>query len=140
MNDLQAFADGINIPVINIPDFIDFQARAVTEQLPTIADEISPLEKIIRDLEPFTHQLRIGHLNTSSIPKHHEELQRVVVGADFDIFASVETNVKPNTPAHRVNIPGYKFIRQDRINRPKGGIGVFFKLIYKPKRIDIRYE
>ena len=103
-----------------------------------LEDEISPLEKMIMDLEPFKHQIKVGHLNTVSIPKHRDEIQWVVGRAGLDIFAASETNIKANTPAHRFNIPGYKLLRHDRI-APKGGVGIYFRDIFKPKRIDIRY-
>ena len=86
------------------------------------------------------HSLRVAHLNTSSIPKHIEEIIRMTLETDLDIFACSETNIKNHTPAKRYNIPGYKLIKVNRNNVKKGGVGIFFKDIYKPKKINIRYE
>ena len=35
---------------------------------------------------------------------------------------------------------GYKFLKHDRIHTTKGGVGAYFKDIYNPKKIDIRYD
>ena len=93
------------------------------------------MDRMIKDLEQFQHHLRVGHLNTVSVPKHQDEIVRVVVGADLDIFLVCETNIKANTPTHRFRIPGYKLLRVGA----KGGVGAYFKEIYKPKKIDLRY-
>ena len=92
------------------------------------------------DFEPHKHHLRLAHLNASSIPKHKAELQRVILETDLDAIAICETNIKPGTPAKRFKIPGYKLLKHDRVHTTKGGVGVYFKDIYKPKKIDVRYN
>ena len=81
------------------------------------------------------NQIRVAHLNTVSIPKHRDEIQRVMHETDLDILCTSETNIKSNTPPKRFNIPGYKFIKQNHEYGPKGRIGIFFKETYKPKKI-----
>ena len=50
------------------------------------------------EFKKYPHNLRIGHLNTISIPKHREELQRIV--PMFDIFGASETFIENGTPHH----------------------------------------
>ena len=100
----------------------------------------SPIAKMKETFELHKNLLRVAHLNTSSTPKHIEEIIRMALETDLDIFACCETNIKNHTPAKRYSIPGYKLIKVNRNNERKGGVGIFFKDIYKPKKINIRYE
>ena len=81
----------------------------------------TPIEKMKETFELNKHSLRVAHLNTSSIPKHIEEIIRTTLETDLDIFACSETNIKNHTPAKRYNIPGYKLIKANRNNVKKGG-------------------
>ena len=107
---------------------------------PIIDNFLAPISKLRLDFGPYKNHLRVAHLNTASIPKHRDEIQRVMLEADLDIFAASETNIKPGTPSHLYKVPGYKLIKQDRTHTTKGGVGVYFKEVYKPKRITVRFE
>ena len=98
-----------------------------------------PISKIQADFKPYEHLLRFGHMNTVSIPKHRDEIYRLIRSLDFDIFAACETNIKPSTPSSLFKMPGYKFIRKDRTHTTKGGVGIYFKDIYKPQKIEVNY-
>ena len=124
-------ADEIRIPDFNVN--IDL-TTIFTDNLKT------PISKVVSDFERFEHYLRIGHLNTVSIPKHFDEIYRLIRLAGFDIFASSETNIKPSTPSHLFKMPGFTLIRNDRTHTTKGGVGVYFKEEYKPKKIKINYN
>ncbi len=41
-------------------------------------DILAPINKVNKDIGPFSDQLKVGHLNTRSIPKHHDELKRLL--------------------------------------------------------------
>jgi hypothetical protein len=101
---------------------------------------LTPIAKMNSEMGAHNNHLRVAHLNTVSIPKHRDEIQRVICETDLDILCTSETNIKTGTPAKRYNIPGYKLIKKNREYGAKGGIGIYFKDIYKPKKIEIRYD
>ena len=41
-------------------------------------DYISPLRQVMVDLDKHKDSLRIGHLNASSVPKHIDEIKRIL--------------------------------------------------------------
>ena len=131
---MRTFVDGINLPVPVLQPQLN-----ITQFQRAFDNFLSPISKMNADFDSNKHLVRFGHLNTASIPKHRDEIQRTVVGTDLDIFAASETNIKAGTPSHRFTIPGYKLIRHDRNHTTKGGVGLYFKNIYKPKKIDVRY-
>ena len=127
LNALATFADAIAIPDFQFPDFYDDNLH-------------TPITKINSELEQFKNFIRFGHLNAVSVPKHREEIYRVIRETLLDIFAVCETNIKPGTPSHLYQMPGYKLIRADRTHSAKGGLGVYCKSEYNPKKIAIKYE
>ena len=128
VNDLRTLVDDIVIPAPRNLQNIAFD------------NWLSPINKMKEIFDLQKHSLRVAHLNTASIPKHLEEIVRLVLETDLDIFACCETNIKANTPAKRFNIPGYKLIKHNRDHTTKGGVGIFFKDLYKPKKIEVRYD
>ena len=115
---MDAFAGGIVVPRFHIPDYSNFI---------NYDNLLTPINKVKFELENYKHILKIGHLNTVSIPKHRDEINRLMGEIDFDIFGASETNIKPGTPANLFRIPGYKLIRADRTVTTKGGVGIYFK-------------
>ena len=95
LNALATFADAIAIPDFQFPDFYDDNLH-------------TPITKINSELEQFKNFIRFGHLNAVSVPKHREEIYRVIRETLLDIFAVCETNIKPGTPSHLYQMPGYK--------------------------------
>ena len=126
MNEIAEFANIANLPTLHFTDLLDILH--------------TPISKINSDLEPYKHSLKIAHLNAVSIPKHRDEIYRVLREANFDILAISETNIKPGTPTALFKMPGYKFIRVDRTHTTKGGIGLYFKDVFNPKIIPINYN
>ena len=131
MNGLTAVANDVTIPIFTIDNNLD--------NLFTNNMEL-PISKIKSQFEPYEHLLKFGHLNTVSIPKHKDELYRLISLLDFDFFAASETNIKPSTPSRLYKMPGYKFIHKDRTHTTKGGVGIYFKDIYKPQKIEVNYD
>ena len=122
-NELANFADGIIIPQLGLTDFLgngdDFE---------------TPITKINKELQQFIHNIKVAHLNAVSIPKHRDEISRVLSLTQFDVFGVSETSIKPGTPKNLYQIPGYKLIRADRTHTTKGGVGIYFRDIYQPKK------
>ena len=128
-NELANFADGIIIPQLSLTDFLgngdDFE---------------TPITKINKELLQYIHNIKVAHLNAVSIPKHRDEVSRVLSLTQFDVFGVSETSIKPGTPKNLYQIPGYKLIRADRTHTTKGGVGIYFRDIYQPKKIQIQYD
>ena len=97
----------------------------------------SPLYTLDRELKNFPYDLKIGHLNTVSIPKHFDELKQIV--NKFQIFAASETNIRPNTPESLYNFEGFNYYGS---NRKKGtlGVGLFIHDTIESKRIRTNYK
>ena len=128
-NELATFADGINIPEFQIANFLE-----------NVDNFQTPITKINKEMQQYIHNIKIAHLNAVSIPKHRDEISRVLSLTAFDILGVSETNIKPGTPRNLFQLPGYKLIRADRTHTTKGGVGVYFKDMYQPKKISIKYE
>ena len=97
----------------------------------------SPLYTLDTELKKFPHDLKIGHLNTVSIPKHYDELKPII--NKFQIFASSETNIRSNTPESLYNFEGYNFFGS---NRSKGtlGVGLYVNSQIEAKRIRTNFK
>ena len=61
-------------------------------------DTRSPLEIINSDFESFSNFVKFGHVNAVTVPGNKDEIERTLIGSDFDIFAVTETNIHQNTP------------------------------------------
>ena len=123
LHELTVFTDRINIPAFQFANTFNEQIGNILPTLNITADNFqSSISKINSDMADYKDNLKIGHLNTSSIPKHREEIYRTLRMIDLDIFAASETNIKPGTPSKLFNFPDYKLIRADRTHRTKGGV------------------
>ena len=101
---------------------------------------ITPIQKINTDLKPYGKSLKICHINAVSIPKHRDEIKRVVTETNMDIIAVSETNIKKSTPKQFYNLEGYKFFHVDRNHKSKGGVGIYIKEEFKVKKVQVKYE
>ena len=79
----------------------------------------SPTFKLESELNKHPYNLKIGHLNTVSIPKHHEELQRIITM--FDIFGASETFIKNGTPNHFSTLKVINFTAKIGLIQPLEG-------------------
>ena len=80
---LGALSDSCNSSIAKISNNMDLRLN-------------TPTYILEQEFKKHPYNLRVGHLNTVSIPKHHEELQRIV--GMFDIFGASETFIKNGTP------------------------------------------
>ena len=105
-------------------------------------DTRSPLEIINSDFESFSNFVKFGHVNAVTVPGNKDEIERTLIGSDFDIFAVTETNIHQNTPKSAFEIKNYRFFHQDREgdNHSKGGCGIYCKKELKTKHIPINYD
>ena len=101
----------------------------------------SPIEEIKRNLLKFQQFLAIGHLNTVSVPKYKDQIQRILNKIKFDIFAMSETNIKKNTPKSLYKFSGYKLFHKSREWGKGGGVGILIKDEYasKAKLVNVNY-
>ena len=100
----------------------------------------TPLQQITNDYAKFSNSLRVGHLNAVSVSKHRDEIYRIVHGADMDILLVSETNMKNDTPKNRINMPGYKLFRRDRLHADRGGVAIYIKTQISAKYIQLKYK
>lgn len=105
---------------------------------PVISNNLS----INSDLLPFDDKLNIAHINCQSMrpstsSTKFDELKSLIFGSRFDIFGISETWLKSEVSNRAVDIPGYKFIRNDRKNLRGGGVGIYIskklnnKIVFK---------
>ena len=100
----------------------------------------SPIDVINSNLQPFEKYIRIGHVNSVSLPKYRDEISRVAISTKMDILGASETYVKNHTPKDLYQIQGYKFFHLNRDRKNSGGVGIFVKDIYKAKKIEVNYK
>lgn len=100
----------------------------------------TPSEKVNKDFENYSAYLKIGHLNTSSIPKHRDDISNLMLNCDFDAFGTCETFIKQHTPKSVFHIEGYQFFSKNRDVASKGGVGLYVKNTLKAKRINLPSE
>ena len=95
-----------------------------------------PIQQILRDLKNNNNWLRIGHLNSRSVPKHIHEIRRLFKDCGFDIVAVSETFIKEHTPEDMYTIENYKFYKLNRIHSTQGGIGIFVRDTIPVKELE----
>ena len=98
----------------------------------------TPTYILEQEFKKHPYNLRVGHLNTVSIPKHHEELQRIV--GMFDIFGASETFIKNGTPQSLYSFEGYKFYGNNRTTTTFGGVGLYINEQIPSKRINVKFN
>ena len=69
---------------------------------------------------------KIAHLNIRSILGKMDDLKLLLKDKPFDVFTISETWLHTNITDSESQIPGYSFVRQDRINKAGGGSMISF--------------
>ena len=90
-------------------------------------DYISPLRQVMVDLDKHKDSLRIGHLNASSVPKHIDEVKRILKDTGLDILAITESFIKGKVPEDRLQIDGYKLLNVNRTGAEQGGLALYIR-------------
>ena len=88
---------------------------------------ISPLQVVHTQLAKYTKSLFIGHINASSVPKHIDELRRILVQTKLDILGITETFIKGRVPEDRLQIEGYKLYNVNRTSAEQGGLAIYIR-------------
>ena len=101
---------------------------------------LTPARKINKDFENYKNLIRISHLNAVSVPKHRDEIFKIVSETQMDIICVSETNIKKTTPPETYAMCGYNLFRYDRNYTTKGGVGIYVKDTLKAKKIHVTYN
>ena len=91
------------------------------------SDFLTPMEVIKNKFKHFNNNLTSFHINAGSIPKHYDEIVRVLDETGFNILCVSETFVCEKTPKIFYEIPGYSFVHRDRNMKCRGGTGLYIK-------------
>lgn len=73
------------------------------------------------------HNLLVAHINCRSTINSFDCLKDYILMQNFDVIGVTETWLKPNILTNAVDIPGYTFLRNDRIEKRGGGVGAYIK-------------
>lgn len=106
--------------------------------IPTISNGAdTPIDFINNDLKDFKDNLTIAHINSRSVTKHIDEIERIVHETQLDIIGVSETFIKSHTPNNLFKINGYMFFHKDRSAKCGGGVGIYVRDQLKAKRIKL---
>ena len=133
-------ADTLNeilIELANFPNSINLEEPIIPELNDTF---LTPARKINKDLEKYKKLIRISHINAVSMPKHRDEIQKIVTETGMDIVCVSETNIKHSTPPDTYSMSGYKLYKYDRDHTTKGGVGIYVNKDFKAKKIEVNYN
>ena len=129
--DLEAEADYIT-------NFLDPKYDLEERPIPKISDDfLTPYEEIKKKLIQYVNNLTYFHINAGSIPKHYDEIVRLLSILGVDILGVSETFICEKTPKMLYEIPGYTFIHRDRTMKSRGGTGLYIKNGLEFKEIKI---
>lgn len=85
----------------------------------------------------FHKNLKIANFNVSSLVAHFSDIRDLVLTNGFHLICMTETCLKPWIPSSVVQINGYKLIRQDRVNRARGGIAIYVRSELQVEMYDL---
>lgn len=71
--------------------------------------------------------LKLAQVNVISLLANFIQLRDYILSNDFDIVGVTETWLHDGVDEERVKVDRYTFIRQDRLGRRGGGVGMFIK-------------
>lgn len=78
-------------------------------------------------LKAVPGRLNVCHFNVSSLLPKIDEIRCIFANTNVHIIAASETWLKSHHSNAAVNIDGFKFIRNDRVRKRGGGVGIFIK-------------
>ena len=126
-NDNEAYVNA-EAEAENIANFLNPMYDLEERPIPRITLDFStPLEEIKKKIKSFTNNLNCFHINAGSIPKHYDEIVRLLIELGIDILAVSETFICQKTPKIFYEIPGYTFIHKDRNMSCRGGTGLYIR-------------
>ena len=102
-----------------------------------ITDILTPIEFLKRKIIHSKNNLSYFHINAQSIPKHYDEIVRLLIETGVDFLLVSETFICESTPKTFYKIPGYKFFHKDRTMQARGGVGIYVKDTLPCKEIKL---
>ena len=72
-------------------------------------------------------------LNTQSITAHFDEIQTIFSPLNFHAILISETWLTPSLPSSLIQLDGFTFLRNDRLNKRGGGTGAYIRSDLNPK-------
>ena len=69
--------------------------------------------------------LKIWSFNAQSLELHFYDVTRLTLNNELHILAIGESWLKPNCSSEVLKVPGYNFVRVDRLGKKSSGIGIF---------------
>ena len=112
----------------NLANFLSPLYDLEERPIPKISSNFAtPFEVINKKFKPYKNNLNCYHINAGSIPKHYDEIVRLLIELGVDILAVCETFICDKTPKIFYEIPGYTFIHKDRNMKCRGGTGLYIK-------------
>ena len=100
----------------------------------------TPIQEINNNLNNYSKLIKIAHLNAVSLPKHRDEINRIINSTKLDIIGISETNVKKQTPMDVIKIPDYNFFHKNRDHKERGGVGIYVRDNLPARYLHINYE
>lgn len=99
-------------------------------------------------LSLYKDQFNVAHLNCGSMKpslssSKFDEIKNIFCGSEFNCIGISETWLTQNISSKAVEIPGYKFARNDRVGIRGGGVGIYvskkhkFKIVFKASVLHI---
>ena len=93
----------------NITDFLNPIYDLEERDIPKISSDsiLTPIQSIKNKLKPYiVNNLTGFHINAGSIPKHYDEIVRLLHNTGVDFLAVSETFISEKTPKCFYEIPG----------------------------------
>ena len=128
-----------DIVLDNAFNFLDPTFDLNEPDIPPLPNHFSTASQTINSkLQNFANLLKIEHVNARSVPKHIEEIDRII--NCFDILGTSETFISENTPNSIYQIPGFNFFNKSRDKKCRGGIGIYINNNFPAKIIKLPNE
>uniref|UniRef100_A0A6P7GX41 Uncharacterized protein LOC114341776 n=1 Tax=Diabrotica virgifera virgifera TaxID=50390 RepID=A0A6P7GX41_DIAVI len=89
---------------------------------------------LISNLSNFS----VGHLNVRSLNTGFDEFTNYMMELDIDMLGLTETWLNSDMPSFTYRLPGYRFVRKDRLARG-GGVALYIKNNIKFSLINLNF-
>jgi hypothetical protein len=108
-------------PALNNINWNHLDLAAVVNRAAPRIDELPYY--IIQLQKAISSSFSLLHLNITSLPKHYDEIIRIVDTVSFDIITLNETKLAPAVPLNYFSHPSFNLLRRDKTRR-EGGLVV----------------
>lgn len=92
-------------------------------------------------IKSLASNITICHLNIRSLTKHFDELLYEKEILNHDIICFSETWLNDSHLNSNINLPGFKFVRKDRITKSRGGgLIIYIRSTFDFVTIDLKTQ